>query len=282
MTALVINMGPVYGPNAGAPSTGDIGDVAWQGEPPDILTISGNGSSHFSDLASSWMSNGHILPQLLAHYGRRAEDYDAIALTGFSAGHGLAAPLLLLDGDSISAAVMFDACFSLRTQPKGKDGYASFGARAARGEKLLVLTSSHGQNGPGLLPSWTGSECALDSFDRAVADTGATPQIVPPPPGIPTSNPKGNFYGDGSLTVEQAGQFVVLDYGPLYYHGDHINLLSRDVLSTYLAPYLATGRVPAIGALETGAPSGDSSSLGLILGAAAVALVAVIAIRRTT
>lgn len=285
MTALVINAGPVNGPGA-SPRPGDIGQVDWT-EKPDILTINGNGSSHFAALAAQWTKNGHILPQLLAAHGRSIDMYSSISVTGFSAGHGLFDPLLLLDGDNINAAVLFDSCFTLQSTPNtGKNGYAEFGARAIHGDRLMVMTSSHGQNGPGLPPSRTGSDCALASFDHALALTGASDTIIDPPPGIPTTNPKGNFYqGPGELQVHNAGLFYVLDYGPLYYHGDHINLLSRDVLSTFLVPYLSGQPLSGneISSFENSGDSGSGGSSGLgtgeILLLAAAAGAAVIALR---
>ena len=246
LPALIISAGPVFSPGI-APRPGDIGQADWSlwSVDPDIITISGNGSSHFAALAASWKQDGHILPQLLAHYGRSASDYSSISLTGFSAGHGLFDPLLLLDADDITAAVFFDSCFTLRGG-NGKSGYARFGAMAIEGHKLLVLTSSDGQNGAGLPPSDTGSECALASFQRALDATGQQDSPFDIPAGVPTTNPKGNFYGHGELETHHAGLFFVLDYGPLYFHGDHINLLSRDVLSAFLVPYLATGAVPGL------------------------------------
>jgi len=293
VTALVISAGPVNGPGI-SKRPGDIGQVDWS-EPPDILTINGNGSSYFSGLASQWTANGHILPQLLAHYGRSQASYSSISLTGFSAGHGLFGPLLLLDGDSIAAAVLFDSCFTGKGPPdhpsNGKDGYAAFGARAVAGEKLLVLTASRGENGPGMVASSTGSQCALASYERALALAGGVDSSFEVPAGVPTTNPKGNFYGPGDLVTHRAGNFFVLDYGNLYYHGDHINLLSRDVLSAFLAPYLATGSVPGLssGSVpgpgpgpgpgpsdDSGSSDSSSSSNVLLWGAAAVALAAVV------
>jgi hypothetical protein len=267
---LVINAGPVNGPGI-SKYPGDIGQVDWldlTGDPkglprPDILTITGNGSSYFSGLANGWTgSDGRILPNLLKQYGRSALDYDKIAVTGFSAGHGLFGPLLLADGDSIDAAVLFDSCFTGKGPPShpsnGKDGYASFGARAIRGEKLFVLTSSHGENDPTLVATATGSQCALESFRRAVEDAGGSDEPFTVPPGVPTNRPSGNFYAPTKVVSEvethRDGNFFVLDYGPAYYHGDHINLLSRDILSAFMAPYLSTGEIPGLvggWALET-------------------------------
>lgn len=277
LPALIINVGPVFSPGI-AKRPGDIGAVDWYPDqpPPEILTISGNGSSHFAQLAIGWKRDGHILPQLLAQYGRSASDYSSISLSGFSAGHGLVDPLLLLDGDSINAAVMFDACFTLRGG-NGKSGYASFGERAARGERLLVLTSSHGQNGKDLPPSDTGSECALASFDRSVMTVGASTSSFEVPAPIPTFNPKGNFYGPGTLETHRAGLFFVLDYGPLFFHGDHINLLSRDVLSAFLAPYIATGQVPgfAVDPGAVGSAENADNSVPVLAAAGALTLLLV-------
>jgi len=268
---LIISAGPVNSPGIG-PATGDLGHVDWSdltGDPkglprPDIITISSNsGSSYFSGLAAGWTdANGHILPNLLKQYGRNANDYSKIAATGFSAGHGLFGPLLDRDGDSIDAAVLFDSCFTGKgpqSHPSnGKDGYASFGARAIRGEKLLVLTSSHGVNGPDLVATATGSECALESFRRAMATAGGNDEPFAVPAGIPTNRPQGNFYGPKGITSEvethRDGNFFVMDYADAYYHGEHINFLSTSIVQAFMVPYLSTGEIPGLvggGTLET-------------------------------
>ena len=275
MRVLLINAGPVSGPGV-SKGPGDIGAVDW-GFVPDIVTISGEGSSYFSGLASSWTKDGHILPSLLANYGRVVSDYDKIGVTGFSAGHGLFGPLLLLDGDSIDAAVLFDSCFTGKGPPShpsnGKDGYASFGERAIRGEKLLVMTSSWGANPPTLVATATGSECALASFQRALDAAGASDTSFAVPPGILTTNPKGsNFYAKtGGLETHHAGDFFVLDYGPVFYHGDHPRLLTRDVLQAFMAPYLATGEVPGL----TGGVFSGTSRTPLVVGGVVLTLLAV-------
>jgi len=223
-TSLLIWGGPVMAMN--------IAKVRWM-SPVTPLVVNhgpdgGIGSSSFSMLADSYRdAQGRILPNLLAKYGLKRSMFDRVAIAGFSAFHGLASPLLLADGDSIDAAVLDDACFS-NYASLAKKGYVSFGARAARGERLMVMTTSAG-GGPSVGYS-TGYECGDASFAGAVAESGVSPEPYSPPVPVPVP-----ISGKG----QRAGDFFYLNYNTDYAHGDHVHKLAVPVLDVFLAPYLA-------------------------------------------
>lgn len=227
---LVIYAGPVMDSN--------FSSIVWDRPTEHILFNTGPdggyGSSSFAALAESMRgSDGRILPNLLASRGLSRSMFDKVAICGFSAFHGLAAPLLGADGDQIDAAVMLDACFGSAGAPR-KDGYVSFGRRAAAGSRLMVMTASAGQNAPPLPPSTTGYECVL-----ANAQEAAGPALAPfdPPSTIP-------FPSQGQAL--KAGGLIVLDYRGEYQHGDHINKFGPQIIQTFLVPYMS-GRLTFFG-----------------------------------
>lgn len=235
MTDLVVWGGPVYAPGGAPKGVGiaDIADVAWA-NPTEILTLSGNGSSYFSSLAASWKDpvTGRILPALLRENGKRAEDYEHIAIAGFSAFHGLASQLLATDGDMIDAAVLIDSCFSAFPGYAGKEGYVEFGKLAAAGDRLMVMSSSAGRNNPPLPPSTSGSECAYQSFVDAAGSKYSWFDVPPPLPEI-------SAYSTGDGRSLRSRGLYLLDYGSQFTHQQHIHQLSNELLQTFLVPYLA-------------------------------------------
>lgn len=247
----------------------DIRNVVWQ-SPVDIVVIShgpsgGFGSSSFSELARSYQdAGGHLLPTLLAHAHIHPEEYPQIAVAGFSAAHGLMAPLLGADGDRILAAVCLDACFSDPSRLV-KPGYLAYGERAVAGEVLFVMSSSAGGGrgsgatiGPGVPDFSTGFGCVKETFAQA---TGADPaaNARPLPAGLPAmTDAAGGYY--------RAGNFVVLDYHSQLWHGDHVHKLAKPILETFLAPALAG--VPSIAGGP--APGASSSYVPYVAAAGAV------------
>ncbi len=227
---LLIWGGPVY---ADTP-----GKVAWRRPTTSLVRntgIDGIGSNAFAALAESLRdASGHILPNLLAAAGATRGQFDKVAIAGFSAFHGLAAPLLAADGDAIDACVLHDACFSSYAGLE-KRGYVSFGARAARGEKLFVATASAGGGGE----YSTGFECVWANANAAAASAGRALQPYTPPASLPVP-----------ARGARAGNLIVLDYQGAYMHGDHVNQLGVPVLDAFLAPYLA-GEFGSSGALTT-------------------------------
>jgi hypothetical protein len=246
---LIIWGGPVYAPGGTQRDGGDIGRVQW-GTDTQIVTFNhgpdgGVGSSAFGELAYSYRdSSGHILAGLLASAGLDADSFDKIAIAGFSAFHGLANPLLLADGDRISAAVLLDACFE-GTAAAPKEGYRAFAAQAAKGEKLMVFLGSSGQNGPGLPPTSKGYECAFNAANAGAADVGETLAQVDTPEGI----------REAKCGTYKAGGLWVLNFCDQFYpdmHGGIVNQLTEETLQTLLVPYLAgTGSSALLGGLPT-------------------------------
>ncbi len=270
MSGLLLWTGPV--------STYDLRHVVWP-VPVDVLVFSsgpsgGIGSSSFAQLAASVTDpTGHLLPTLLAHARTDAGHYDRVAVAGFSAAHGLMSPLLGADGDSLAGAVCLDACFS---DPRRlvKPGYLAYGTRAARGERLFVMSASSGGGlgsghtiGPGVPDYSTGYACMLSTFDAAAAQAGASPTSIDRslPPGLPPiTDPKGS--------ARQAGLFTALDYHDQYKHGDHVHVLAKPILEAYLGPLFA-GQAP-IAPGGTPARAGGPSFAAVATAAGAVGLLA--------
>lgn len=212
----------------------------------DIVVFSrgpdgGIGSSSFDLLGKSYLrDDGHILPHLLASRDIDIDAYDQIAISGFSAFHGLGNLLLHHDADRINAAVPLDACFSAYGS-LAKKGYMAFAERAARGERLFVMTASWGGGGA----YSTGFECVWAQVKGALGSEDALGPITELPQGVPEPDRGGQTEG-----------LVVLDYREHkdITHGDHVHKLAVPVLQGYLVPYLANGTI--VGARE--GASGES------------------------
>jgi len=233
LPSLFIWGGPVF---ADTPSK-----VAWTTDVQALVLSHGpNGgisSGAFSQLAESLKGpDGRILPQILAQAKLNRADFDKVVIGGFSAFHGLAAPLLDADADEISACICLDACFSDPSKVV-KQGYRKFAAKAARGDALFVFTASSGGGvgsgatiGPDIPDFTTGYDCAWANAEAGAADAGVTLEPYTPPDTVPPTN-KGS--------AKRANGLIVLDYRDEYWHGDHVNKFGIQVLDTYLAPYVA-------------------------------------------
>lgn len=239
---LVILAGPVQRSN--------LDGVQWGDRVPHIELYNtgpggGYASSDFAALASQMQGpDGRILPTLLASRGLDRGQFEKVALVGFSAAHGLFAPLLAADGDQIDAAICLDACFGAAGAPR-KDGYVSFGRRAAFGSKLMVMTASAGQNAPPLPPSTTGYECVLANATEAA---GPLLHAFTPPEGVPPTTQGQSL---------RAGDLIVLDYRGEYQHGDHINRFGPQIVQAFLVPYLnESGALANAAALLVGMAAG--------------------------
>lgn len=260
---VVIFGGPVYGPGASPHAAGDIGNVAWRGTPPTIVTVNtgaggGIGSSAFAQLADSLNHGDGILANLLRQHGIDLASVDSISLAGFSAFHGLASKILATEPEKVSAVVLLDACFSAVPESSWpKQGYVDFGARAARGDALMVYTASAGGGPGGQYPSSTGSQCMRANVEAAAAQAGVSLSAYDAPPSMPPAS-----------AGLRAGNLIGLDYGPQYNagftHDDLINRWGVATLETYLAPWIAGERDAA-----TGGPGAKGFSLApIILGVA--------------
>lgn len=264
---VIVYGGPVYGEGMSPTTAGDIGHVKWGYQPTVIITLNrgpdgGRGSDSFSALADALTKNGRILPQILAKKGLTVDTVRHVAIAGHSALHGLANKLLLADGDRIDAAVLLDACFGTAGHPE-KEGYRQFGRMAARGQKLMVYTASSGQNGPGLIKSTTGWECAASNAEASASSAGvpmhdfALPATMPP-----------LAAGTGS-SARRAGDLFLVDYRAQFQHGEHSTRLTVPTLQTFLAPYLASGDVPGGNEKDTVNAWKWAAGAGLVVAAGA-------------
>jgi len=242
--------------------------IDWGSTKPRIEVFSsgpggGIGSSSFAALAESMRdASGHVLPNLLASRGLRRDQFDKVAIAGFSAFHGLASALLDADADMIDAAFLLDACFSSVSPTSWtKRGYVDFGARAAKRDKVLVYTASAGGGPGGQYPSSTGSECMLANLKASSQKAGVTLSSYIPPAPMPM--------GDGL----RAGALVGIDYGPQFSsgftHADLINRIGVQTMQAFAAPFFA-------GTLGFGWPSWARWTLTALGVAAALGTAAVV------
>lgn len=210
--------------------------------------VGGIGSNAFRDLALSMVdSDGHILPTLLARMDWTLDDFADVSLSGFSAFHGFANEVLLRDADLVTACVCLDACFSSFEHP-AKAGYVKFGEKAARGEKLFVLSGSLG----GGQTFTTGVECVIKNVEASAEQAGLALRDVPVPDGVPQPS---RAIGVGGL--------VGLDYQGAYTHVGHVHNLSTPLLQGYLAPWLESRTLPPG---NESASSSKKSRTGLVVG----------------
>lgn len=244
--------------------------IDWGSTKPRIEVFSsgpggGIGSSSFAALAESMRdANGHVLPNLLASRGLRRDQFDKVAIAGFSAFHGLASALLDADADMIDAAFLLDACFSsVAPTSWTKRGYVDFGARAAKRDKVLVYTASAGGGPGGQYPSSTGSECMLANLKASSEKSGVTLSTYIPPAPMPM--------GDGL----RAGALVGIDYGPQFSsgftHADLINRIGVQTMQAFAAPFFA-------GTLGFGWPAWAKWTLAALGVAAALGTAAVVGV----
>lgn len=234
--------GPVY---ADTPDK-----VVWQSD-VEKLVLSGAGSSYFGQLAESLRDGqGRILPNILAKMGKTRADYDKVAVAGFSAAHGLLAPLLLSDGDDIDAAILIDSCFSAMETP-AKPGYVSFARRAGAGSRLMVMSIGPG-GGPGsgatVAPGNADFSSAIDCATESTRSAG-TFSPFPLPEGMPPM----------AAQPLRSGGCILLDYRE-YRHDQHIGQLAVPMMQVFLAPYLAGGGIVG---------GSSSKAAAMLLGAAA-------------
>lgn len=221
--SLLIWGGPVF---ADTPTK-----VAWQ-SPVDIIAVTGNGSTYFSNLGEQYRgSDGRILRNLVAANSKNLDDYGKVALAGFSAFHGLANLILDADSDLVDAMVSLDSCFSAIDHP-AKRGYSKFAKKAARGSALLVFTVGPG-GGPGsgatISSSTPDFSFAKDCVLASVADAGSLRHVAVPE-GLPPT--------DEGYALKNGG-ILVLPYEHLR-HDQHIHDLAVPLMQIELAPFLSS------------------------------------------
>lgn len=214
-TDMVILVGPV--------SPAQLGAVAWQ-RPTKVVTLN-TGPPGYSDqdgaigpgaFAALWESYGSV-----AAVAEKAgiTDLGSVGLIAFSAGWAFAEPALR--EANVSGALLLDACFApaagFSTLVKG--GYASFADRAARGNRLLVMTG--GQGGrfhKGAACVWANVNEASRSWAQWAPPTGPTP-----------------------VSALRAGNLYAAEYPASVAHGEHVSVLGRPLANELLAPWLAGG-----------------------------------------
>jgi len=214
--------------------------INWHGRSVKIVAVEGAGSTYFSELAEQLRdSSGRILPNLMRRYAG-SDNFDQVALTAFSAGHGLLNKVgaVAADRARLSAMVLDDACFSGYSDPP-KAGYVAFGLDAARGDKLMVVTASN-SSGAGYQ---TGRSSWLQAWRAIEAQSGRMPTSVSAPsPAPPASG--GWWRLGGSLYW---GDYVkpgsAVNTGNDLTHVQHHDLAPA-IWQAYLAPWF---RGPSLG-----------------------------------
>lgn len=238
----------------GPVSTANLGPLAnpaaWP-RPTQIVTISqgigGIGSTAFRSLASQYSgaAGGSVLDGLLASKRAKASDYRRIYIAGFSAFHGLAAPMLAADGDRITAAVLLDACFTaIPASPI--PGFVSYGRKAIANERVMVITSSWGGgpgSGGGVRPDYSrGSDAAEQTYFAAGGKLDRYENTAIPKP----------------ADALRTGCLVWLDYEARYTHEQHVTKLGPTVLQAFLFP-LSSNEAPSTPGVTAPKTYDDSS-----------------------
>lgn len=230
MADLVLFAGPVI-------VTREFRQINWFGRDVHIVPVEGTGSAHFSVLASSLRdAQGRMLPGLLRKYTPRGVAHiDKVALAAYSAGWGLLDKVAenAEDRARLSALMLSDACFG-----GSKNGYEAFATEAARGDKLMVVSTAH--TTPGTYPS--GRESWLMVWDEVQRRTGKHPRSVSPhspaPPASGGWRSMGELYwGDYTQPGSKRNE------GNDFTHEGH-HYLAPELWQAYLAPYLAGKGVP--------------------------------------
>jgi len=220
MTDMVIFVGPV--------NAAQLGTVAWQ-RPTKVISLSSGPERQDLDGVSRtigpvafralWNQYGSLEAVAEAH-GVPPSELGAVGIIAFSAGWAFADPAL--NTGRVDGALLLDACFT--DEPKFttlvKNGYRSFAAMAARGERLLVLTGGQGGR------YHTGAACVWSNVQGV---EGTWTGWSPPTPVAPTQ-------------AMETGTLFVAEYGANVSHGGHVTTLGRSLANELLAPYLAGGR----------------------------------------
>jgi len=232
--------------------------INWHGRSVKIVAVEGTGSTYFSELAEQLRdSSGRILPNLMRRYAG-SDNFDQVALTAFSAGHGLLNKVgaVAADRARLSAMVLDDACFSGYSDPP-KAGYVAFGLDATRGDKLMVVTASN-SSGAGYQ---TGRSSWLQAWRAIQAQSGMSPVAVSPH--VPAPAARGGWWRLGGSLYW--GDYVVPgsadNTGNDFSHEDHHNIAPR-IWQAYLAPYFSYTQW--LGPLIAGGAAAAAGALGYL------------------
>jgi hypothetical protein len=233
MTDLVIVVGPV--------SASQLGAVAWQ-RPTKVVSLSSGPERQDLDGVSRtigpvafralWNQYGSVEAVAEAN-GIPSSELGAVGLVAFSAGWAFAEAAL--NTGRVDGALLLDACFTDEPHFSTlvKSGYRSFAARAARSDRLLVMTGGPGGR------YHTGAACVWANV-QGIDGTWST--WSPPTPVAPTQ-------------AMETGTLFVAEYGANVSHGGHVTTLGRSLANELLAPYLAGGprtSSPPVGVLLAG------------------------------
>lgn len=237
-TDLVILVGPLSG--------SQLGTIAWQ-RPTKVVTLN-SGPPGYSDqdgtigpgaFAALWDRYGSVAAVAEAN---GITDLGSVGLIAFSAGWAFA-DKALAEG-KVAGALLLDACFAPAPgfSTLVKPGYASYADRAARGNRLLVMTGGQGGR------YHTGAACVWQNVSEASASWEAwTPPTGPQP-----------------TQAMKAGQLYAAEYPASVAHGAHVSTLGRPLAQDLLAPWLAGG------------PPASSGSSGFFAAVAAGSLAALL------
>ena len=162
---------------------GGVRKIDWHGRDGRLVPVAHEDSSYFSALAEQLRdAQGRILPTLVRRYaGVELSQVDQVALTAYSAGHGLLNKVGAVPADArrLSAMLLHDATFAGFNDPP-KAGYVAMGRRAIDGDGLMVSTTSTA-SGPGYL---SGRDSWMRVWSELMRETGKQPYEVKPGGGL--------------------------------------------------------------------------------------------------
>ena len=237
-TDLVLLVGPM--------SASQLGTIAWQ-RPTKVVTLN-SGPPGYSDqdgaigpgaFAALWQSYGSVAAVASAH---GIDDLGSVGLIAFSAGWAFA-DRALAEG-KVAGALLLDACFAPAPgfSTLVKPGYASYADRAARGNRLLVMTGGQGgRYHPGAACVWQNVSGASEDWATWTPPTGPAP-----------------------TKAMQAGQLYAAEYPSSVSHGGHVSTLGHSLAQDMLAPWLAGGPPAGTGSSGFFAAVGAGSLAALV------------------
>jgi hypothetical protein len=200
-------------------------------DPPASLMCGGSDPRCSTAYSNMWQwlrgSDGRVMPNLLAKYAPGIS-VNRVAFVGFSAAHGFLNPLTNNDADreAISALLLLDATFG-----GGKSGYVKFVEDAARGERLLVTTTSNTGGDESWKPVWKEASVRVGDTSEPVSARSPMPE---PSGGVWRLGQDAYYY----RFVDAKGQ-TELPHWEMHH-------ITNAVLEAHLAPYWSAVRWPMI------------------------------------
>lgn len=204
--------------------------VVGGGCPPGQGAPACQGSSYFSTLADTWFDGKRYLPKLLQSKGIDPASEPEVYIGSFSAGHGAIKKLCLSPDDRrlIQAVVLADStyCSWPNKVPQFSEGYVRACVDAVQGPRLFVATASSNTDPAGNTPA--GDVCMGAIRDEVERRTGAKFRPSPNWPLGIVPQP---------VSVVQAGNCVLADYGSLVSHENHARHLASQVWQQLVTPW---------------------------------------------